>query len=172
MNSLSCVLTLWDPMDCSLPSSSVHGIFQATVLEWIAISFSRGFSWPRDWTRVSYIAGRCFTVLVTREATKPYKQGAGKDWRQEEKEVTEGEIAGWHHQLNGHEFEQTPGDSEGQRSLVCYSPWGRRVRQDWVIEQQPWRVQHFLSFQLLKKRKNTLKAKYFGFLSKKRCCCC
>ena len=113
-------------MDCSLPSSSVHGIFQAPVLEWIAISFSRGFSWPRDWTRVSYIAGRCFTVLVTREATKPYKQGAGKDWRQEEKEVTEGEIAGWHHQLNGHEFEQTPGDSEGQRSLSCCRPRNRK----------------------------------------------
>ena len=43
----SC-LTLCDPMDCSLPGSSVHGIFQARVLEWVAISFSRGSSWPRD----------------------------------------------------------------------------------------------------------------------------
>ena len=43
----SC-LTLWDPMDCSLPRSSVHGIFQAGVLEWVAISFSRGSSQPRD----------------------------------------------------------------------------------------------------------------------------
>ena len=41
---------------------------------------------------------------------------------QEEKGTTEDETAGWHHQLNGHEFEQTPGDSEGQGSLVCYSP--------------------------------------------------
>ena len=122
MSSLSRVPTLWDPTDCSLPGSSVHGIFQATVLEWIAISFSRGSSWPRDWTRVSRIAGRCFTVWVTREATKPYKQGAGKDRRQEEKEATEDEIVGWHHQLNGHEFEQTPGDSEGQRSLPCCRP--------------------------------------------------
>ena len=40
--------------------------------------------------------------------------------------MTEDEMAGWHHQLNGHEFEQIPGDSEGQRSLVCYSPWGRK----------------------------------------------
>ena len=47
---------------------------------------------------------------------------AGKDWRQEEKRVTEDEIIGWHHQLNGQKFEQTPGDSEGQRSLVRYSP--------------------------------------------------
>ena len=49
---------------------------------------------------------------------------AGKDWGQEEKRVTEDEMVGWHHQLNGHEFEQTPGDSEGQGSLSCYSPWG------------------------------------------------
>ena len=47
---------------------------------------------------------------------------AGKDWRQEEKRMTEDEMVGWHHQLNGHEFEKTLGDSEGQGSLVCYSP--------------------------------------------------
>ena len=40
--------------------------------------------------------------------------------------MAEAEIVGWHHQLNGHEFEQTPGDSEGQGSLVCCSPWGRK----------------------------------------------
>ena len=51
---------------------------------------------------------------------------AGKDWRQKEKGTTEDEMIGWHHQLNGHEFEQTPGDSEGQGSLVCYSPWGHK----------------------------------------------
>ena len=50
----------------------------------------------------------------------------GKDWRQEEKGTTEGEIVGWHHRLNGHEFEQTPGDSEGQGSLACCSPWGHK----------------------------------------------
>ena len=59
--------TLCNPMDCSLPGSSVHGIFQAIVLEWIAISFSRGSSWPRDWTRVSRIVDRCFTIWATRE---------------------------------------------------------------------------------------------------------
>ena len=47
---------------------------------------------------------------------------AGKDWGQEEKEATKDEIVGWHHWLNGHEFEQTQGDSEGQGSLVCLSP--------------------------------------------------
>ena len=49
--------TLCDPMDCSLPGSSIHGIFQARVLEWVAICFSRAPSQPRDWTRVSHIAG-------------------------------------------------------------------------------------------------------------------
>ena len=63
----SC-LTLCDPMDCSLLGSSVHGIFQARILEWVAISFSRGTSRPRDWTWVSHIVGRCFTVWAIREA--------------------------------------------------------------------------------------------------------
>ena len=54
--------TLCDPMDCSLPSSSVQGIFQATVLEWIAISFSRGSSRRRDRAQVSRIVDRHFTV--------------------------------------------------------------------------------------------------------------
>ena len=61
----SC-LTLCNHMDCSLPGSSVHGIFQARVLEWVAISFSRKSSWPRDRTQVSHIAGRCFIVWATR----------------------------------------------------------------------------------------------------------
>ena len=55
-------------MDCSLPGSSVHEIFQARVLEWIAVSFSRGSSQPRDRTQVSHHAGRCFTISATREA--------------------------------------------------------------------------------------------------------
>ena len=55
-----------DPMDCSLPSSSVHGIFQVIVLEWIAIFFSRGSSQPRDGTWVSCIVDRCFTICATR----------------------------------------------------------------------------------------------------------
>ena len=49
---------------------------------------------------------------------------AGKDWRREKKGTTKNEIVGWHHRLNGHEFVQTPGDSEGQGSLACCSPCG------------------------------------------------
>ena len=50
----------------------------------------------------------------------------GKDWRHEEKGVAEDEKVGWQHWLNGHEFEQTLGDSEGQLGLACYSPWCRK----------------------------------------------
>ena len=57
--------TLWDPIDCSLPDSSVHGISQARILEWVAISFSRGSSQPRNQTGVSCIAGRFFTSWAT-----------------------------------------------------------------------------------------------------------
>ena len=51
---------------------------------------------------------------------------AGKDWRQEEKGMTEDGMVGWHHWLSGHEFKQTPGDGEGQGSLECCSPWGHK----------------------------------------------
>ena len=61
---------------------------------------------------------------------------AGKDGRQEEKGTTEDEMVGWHHWLNGREFEQALGNSNGQGSLVCCSPWDRRVRHDWATEQQ------------------------------------
>ena len=60
--------TLWDTRDCSPPGSFVHGILQARILEWAAIPFSRGSSWPRDWTWVSHITARdFFTVWTSRE---------------------------------------------------------------------------------------------------------
>ena len=62
--ALSC-LTL---CDCSLPGSSLYEILQARLLEWVAISFSRGSSWPRDQTQVSCIGVRCFNLWATREA--------------------------------------------------------------------------------------------------------
>ena len=64
--------TLCNPMDCSLPGSSVHGILQARILEWIAIPLSRGSSQPRDWTCVSYIAG---TIWATGKSVN-----AGETW--------------------------------------------------------------------------------------------
>ena len=59
---------------------------------------------------------------------------SGKDWRQEEKGTTEDKMPRWHHQINGHEFEQVLEVADGQGSLVCCSPWGHRVRHDWVTE--------------------------------------
>ena len=56
---------------------------------------------------------------------------AGKDWRREEKGMTEDEMAGWHHRLNEHEFEQALGVGDGQGSLACCSPWGHK---DWETE--------------------------------------
>ena len=67
----SC-LTLCDPIDCSPPGSSVHGILQARILEWVASPFSRGSPWPRDEAQVSYITGRFFTFWATRGALYIY----------------------------------------------------------------------------------------------------
>ena len=58
-----------NPIDCSLPGSSVHGILQVGILEWVTISLSRGSSWPRDWTQVSCTAVRLLTNWAMREAS-------------------------------------------------------------------------------------------------------
>ena len=63
---------------------------------------------------------------------------AGKDWRQEEKGMTEDEMVGWHHRLDRHEFEQAPGVNHGQGGLACCSPWGRKESD--MTEQQNWTV--------------------------------
>ena len=106
----SC-LTLCHPVDCSLAGSSLHGILQARVLEWVAISFSRVSSQPRDQTRVSCIVGRCFNLWATREAmqdTRVQSLGCEIPWRRQ--------------------WQPTPvflpGKFHGQRSLVDYSLWG------------------------------------------------
>ena len=63
--------SLCDPMDCSPPGSSVHGVLQVSILEWAAISFSRGSSQPKNQARVSWTAGRFFTIWATREWCLP-----------------------------------------------------------------------------------------------------
>ena len=60
-----------------------------------------------------------------RRADSLEKTDAGRDWGQEEKEMTEDETVGWHHQVDRHEFEQAPAGGDGQGSLVCCSPWVR-----------------------------------------------
>ena len=78
----SC-LTLCNTMDCSPPGSCVHEIFQARILDWVAISLSRGSSWPRNWTRVSCIADRFFTGWTTREAHIQSTSCEMPGWRKE-----------------------------------------------------------------------------------------
>ena len=132
--------TLCNPMECSLPGSSFHGFFQAIVLEWIAISFSRGSSQARDRTRVSHIVDRCFTVWATREV-KSILNTHWKDWCWSWNSST---LATWCKELTywkipwcwerlraggegwGGGFEQTLGDSEGQGSLIYCIPWGSK----------------------------------------------
>ena len=72
---------------------------------------------------------------------------AGKDWRREEEGMTEDEMVGWHHWLNGHEFEQAPGVGDGQGSLACCSPWGAKESDmtEWLNNDQHF----FLDIMLL-----------------------
>ena len=79
--------TLCEPMDCRPPGSSVHEVSQARVLEWVAVAFSRGSSWSRDQTQVSYLAGRFFT---TESPGTPIIQESfpeGKNWTRDQKET-------------------------------------------------------------------------------------
>ena len=71
--------TLWDPMNCRPPGSSVHGILQARTLEWVVIPFSGGSSQPRDWTQVSCIEGRFFTIWAIKEA-QLWKRSVSNFW--------------------------------------------------------------------------------------------
>ena len=108
--SLSHVWFFCHPMDCSPPGSPVHGISQARILEWVA------FSTPGDLPNLGIKPASLMSPALGGQI--------GKVWGQEEKGAAEGEMVGWHHWLNGHESEQTLGDSEGQGSLACYSPCG------------------------------------------------
>ena len=102
--------------------------------------------WWRRLLRVSWTARRCNQSILKKISPEYSLEGlmlklklqyfghlmwktnslekTGKDWRWEEKGTIEDEIVGWHHQLNGHEFEQTPGDGDGQGGLACCNPWG------------------------------------------------
>ena len=103
-------LTLCDPRDRSPPGSSVPGILQARILEWVAISSSRGSSRPRERTQISYVSYLAWGT-------------------------TEDEMVGWHHQLDGPELEQAPGVGDGQGGLaVLQSVKSQRVRHDWATE--------------------------------------
>ena len=123
----SC-LTLCDPLDYSPPGSSVHGIFLARILEWVAISFSRRSSWPRDWTQVSHIVGRCFTLWATREV----KQQIKKIWFNMNKCITLPSSAGKESACNAGDLGSIPGfrrsPGEGKGYPLQYSGLVHRLR--------------------------------------------
>ena len=111
--------TLESPLDCK----EIKPVNPKGNQSWILIRRS-GAETPKRWLPdlKSWLIGK--------------DPDAGKDWGQEEKGVTEDEMVGWHHRLNGHEFEQALGDGKGQGSLVCCSPWGwQRVGLDLATEQ-------------------------------------
>ena len=109
--------TLESPLDCKIkPKGNQSWTFIRTDAEAEAWKF-----WPPD----------AKNQLIRKDPD------AGQDWRQEEKGTTEDEMVGWHHRLNGHEFEQALGDGEAQGILVCHSPWGHKESDnDWATEQQ------------------------------------
>ena len=137
-------------MDCSLPGSYICGIFQARRLEWVAISFSRRSSQPRNWTQVSHIVGRRFTVWATREVPRyvnslPNAKGLPRWWISKESSCQckrHNEFDPWVRKIPwSRKWQPTPvflpGKFCGQRSLTGYSPWSHRVRHDWVTEHTP-----------------------------------
>ena len=149
--SLQSCPALCDPMHCSPPGSFVHGVLQARMLEWVpclppgdlpnpgikpmspalkADSLPPGATWGVLSFVYSCIISwyPCFLLWPPDVESNYWKRfWHWERLRREEKRATEDEIVRWNHQLNEHEFEQTLGDSEGQRSLACYSPWGCKV---------------------------------------------
>ena len=125
--------TLCDPIDSSPPGSPVSGILQARTLEWVAISFSNAWKWK---VKVKLKSLRCVRLFST-PWTAAYQAPPSMAFSTQEYwsgvplpssmiwwhycnycNSKEDEVIGWHHRLNGHEFEQTLGDSEGQGSLA------------------------------------------------------
>ena len=81
----------------------------------------------QSWTFIGRTGAEALILCPPDMKSRPIRKDpdAGRDWKLEEKGLTD-EIVGWHHQLNGHEFKQALGDGEGQGSLACCSPWGRK----------------------------------------------
>ena len=94
----------------------------------------------QSWRLIGRTDAEAETPILWPPATKNWlirkDPAAGQDWRQEEKGTTEDETVGWHHRLNGHEFEQAPEVGDGQGSLACCSPWGRKESD--TTEQLNW----------------------------------
>ena len=92
----------------------------------------------QSWVFIGRIDAKAETPVLWPPQVKSWLIGkdpnAGKDWGQEGKGTTKDEMAGWHHRLNGHEFEWTLGVGDGQGSLACCNSWGCKVGHDWATE--------------------------------------
>ena len=132
-----------------VPFHTVHGVLKARILKWFAIPFSSGPHSVRplhhDPPVLDCPTGMALEISPgislegmmlklklqyfgchTRWVDSLEKTDAGRDWGQEEKGTTEDEMAGWHHWLNGHESEWTPGVGDGQGGLACCDSWGHK----------------------------------------------
>ena len=103
-------------------------------------STNSSIRWVKPWIFTGRTDAKAGVPIVWPPHTRRWLIGkdpdAGKDWGQPEKGVTEDEMVGWHHWLNGHEFEQAPGVGDRQGSLVCCSPWG--LKESDMTEQMNW----------------------------------
>jgi len=106
--------------------------------------------------KLQYLATSC------EELTHWKNPDAGRDWGQEEKGTTEDEMTGWHHWLNGHEFEWTPKVGDGQGGLACCDSWGHRVGHDWVTELN-WHFKYLTVFFANSVWKNTLLISHYSW---------
>ena len=134
-------------MACSLPSFSIHGIFQAGVLEWVAIAFSVKEISP-EYSLEGLMLKLELPILCPPDEKNRLTgkdPDSGKDWRWEEKRMTEDEMAGWHHWLNGHECEQAQRVGDGQGGLACCSPWGHKESDttEWLNWTEPMWISWF-----------------------------
>ena len=111
--------TLESPLDCKIKPVNCKGYQSWIFTEGLNAEAEAPILWPPDVKK--WLTGQ--------------DPAAGKDWRQE-KGMTQDEMVGWHHQLDGHEFEQVPGVSDGQGSLVCCSPRGHKESD--MTEQLDW----------------------------------
>ena len=137
----SC-LTLCNPLGYSLSGFSVHGIFQARILEWVAIPFSRGSSQPRDQTQVSCISGECFTIWAIREArtnqTKTKLKNPFGLWSTRGKSHGQRNLAGyrlWAHKSSARHSHQTTTTARSRKEILPTQWLFIKCETYWMIEE-------------------------------------